>query len=475
MLNRPKITCNILSSINGKIIPDDLNDKKIIFAKKWYEEIMAEEFSSFLCDKEKMEEKFTKGFYPNLESFKDTDIQYEDFITHEDGKNFAIAMDPQGEIGWRECEIDDQRLSYNGKPIIEIVTKKASKEYLAYLRSINVNYLICGEKEIDLKLALNKLYHTYGIKKIFLEASASTNNLFIEDDVIDTIGLMIIPCVLGSNSEPIFNSSEINNFELDYTSSKKDITYIKYYKNTNSTYNAKVGNKELNHIIKIENEIIKNSKKLSLSFQQAIDILKLVPSKINYTKINNDSNIFSYIECEKDLIHPVFLKYLPIISNVNHADYKNILARKLIVVLDKKYNHLNFVQKQYLDRFSDEKFQILTTLEFIQIQLNLLDINNPKTEKQNEFFHVLKENNMTLNDVFIDKIIVSPYINNLLENNLKDYNILTNCFLKVLHRNERYKKIKEQNAPNLLIEFELTMLQDALNNYYELLYELTGL
>ena len=68
---------------------------------------------------------------------------------------------------------------------------------------------------------------------------------------------------------------------------------------------------------------------------------------------------------------------------------------------------VNFVKLQYLDKFSEEKYQILTIVEFIRNRLNTIDINNPSTKKQKEFFEIFKENNMELSDIFIDKIIIS--------------------------------------------------------------------
>ena len=378
MLNRPKISCNMLISLDGKIIHNDLNTKEIEFARDWYEEINCEAFSSFMCDKQKMEENFTKSYYPNLKDFKNTNIEFEDFITYEHGKNFAIAIDPYGELGWKEFEIDDNRLSYNGKPIIEVLTKKAPKEYLAYLRSINLNYIICGDEELDLKLALKKLYHTYGVKKIILEGNSVITSLFMNMNLIDNIELTIIPFVLGDNSESIFTSENITQFELDATYSKKDIVYIKYYNNNNSTYNIKVNNKELNDLLKMESNILKNAKELPVTFDQAMNIFKLTPSKIEYKQAINYDGEFTFIKSEKELVNPIFLNYLPTITNLKEADFKNILARKLIVVLNKEHQQLNFVKPQYLERFSDEKYQVLTILEFLTNQLTALDIDNPK-------------------------------------------------------------------------------------------------
>ena len=113
-------------------------------------------------------------------------------------------------------------------------------------------------------------------------------------------------------------------------------------------------------------------------------------------------------------------------------------------------------------------------MEFIRNRLNTIDINNPSTKKQKEFFEIFKENNMELSDIFIDKIIVSPYINFLIENKKEDSNLLSIAFLKLLLRCERLSKIISENAPNLIIEFETILAQDALNNYYQIIKDYTN-
>lgn len=471
MLNRPKIICHMLMSIDGKVTGDFLSSKEALQGSEYYYELNRESNSSFLCGRVTMEENFTKGFFPNLEDFKNCDVPEGDFITYERGSYFAIALDRYGHLGWKENKIIDDDPGYNDKQIIEVLTKKAPKEYLAYLRSINLSYIICGDDELDLKLALKKLLHSFGINKIYLEGGSITNGVFNRLNLIDELSLVMVPVIANKDSKSLFDSSIIEKYQLEKVETKKDIVCLKYYSLKESTYSVNFCNNDLNTILKQTKNLFKSCDELSISYNKAIEILNPNLKIINYQKLKKSSSAFSYLNCEKELINPVFLNYLPTILNIKEDILKNILSRKLVAILDKITGTINFVKTHYLEKFSDERYYILTIIEFIKNQLKTIDINNPKSIEQQNLFNIFKENKMNLNDIFIDKIIVHPHINEALINKKEDNYLITLSFLKVLLRCERLTKIKEQNAPNLIVEFETTLLQESLNNYYFEIYE----
>lgn len=65
MLNRPKIICHMLMSIDGKVTGNFLNSNEALAGCELYYKINRDSFSSFLCGRKTMEESFTKGYYPN--------------------------------------------------------------------------------------------------------------------------------------------------------------------------------------------------------------------------------------------------------------------------------------------------------------------------------------------------------------------------------------------------------------------------
>ena len=80
MLNRPKIICHMLMSIDGKVTGDFLSSKEALQGSEYYYELNREANSSFLCGRATMEESFTKGYYPNLDNYKNIEGPEGDFI-----------------------------------------------------------------------------------------------------------------------------------------------------------------------------------------------------------------------------------------------------------------------------------------------------------------------------------------------------------------------------------------------------------
>ena len=71
-----------------------------------------------------------------------------------------------------------------------ILTENVSNQYLNTLRTLNISYLFVGKEEIDLRLALEKLYNLFSIKKLLLQGGGITNTYFIKDDLIDELSLV---------------------------------------------------------------------------------------------------------------------------------------------------------------------------------------------------------------------------------------------------------------------------------------------
>ena len=226
MLNRPKIICHMLMSVDGKVTGRFLNNTDLSYANEYYYEINRNSNSSFLCGRVTMEEIFTQGYYPNLEKYKNIFVPKGDYISYEKGVFFAIAIDPSGKLGWRKNKIEDSNPGYNGKTIIEVLTEKAPKEYLAYLRSINISYILCGEEIIDLKLALKKLYHGFGINKILIQGGSKTNSEFINLNLVDELSLVVAPVISEKNTKPLFDSNTFTKFQLESVETKRDIIHL---------------------------------------------------------------------------------------------------------------------------------------------------------------------------------------------------------------------------------------------------------
>lgn len=197
---RPKIICHMMTSVDGKITGD--------FMKTRSEEIVGEEYErlnntfnpqAWLCGRVTTDENFTFYRKPDLE--QNVSIVPEgDFVNVSDATMYYVSADPSGKIGWTS-----NTLKYEDRPeaqIIEILTEKASNAYRAYLRRLNISYIVAGKEHLDCTLAVEKLYEMFGIKTLIVSGGGYINGSFLNEGLIDELSLVITP-VTDSMSDTV--------------------------------------------------------------------------------------------------------------------------------------------------------------------------------------------------------------------------------------------------------------------------------
>lgn len=81
--------------------------------------------------------------------------------------------------------------------IIEVLTRQAKMEYLAYLEERNIPFLFGGTNDLDLRVVLQKLRHDYDIETMVLRGGATLNAAFFSAGLVDEISLVVAPSVNG--------------------------------------------------------------------------------------------------------------------------------------------------------------------------------------------------------------------------------------------------------------------------------------
>ena len=213
----PEITCLMISTVDGKGTGQFLFHKSTNCSlyKYFGLETKLGIQGYIMGTKTYLSDYAPHNYKPDLSKFSNTTIsKTEDFKSKEKGEYYAIAFDIDGEIPWKSNkgyflkEFGRNQISH----ILEVVTEKASKEYLAYLRSIDIPYIIGGKEEIDTAYVLKKLKKEFGIKKILLEGGPTINSSFFNDNFVDKIILFHVPLLGDANDKPVFG--DINMKEL---------------------------------------------------------------------------------------------------------------------------------------------------------------------------------------------------------------------------------------------------------------------
>ncbi|MGF7117147.1 dihydrofolate reductase family protein [Methanobacterium oryzae] len=150
----------------------------------------------------------------------------------EDPRPFLVIPDSKGRIRiWSELF----KMPYL-RDIIVLCSESTPKEYLNFLDERNIDYIITGKEQVDLKAALEKLNTQYGIKSLRVDSGGILNGILLREGLADEIHLLVHPELVGGfKSNSIFQESNISSLEgiikvkLSHIDKlKNDIIWIKY-------------------------------------------------------------------------------------------------------------------------------------------------------------------------------------------------------------------------------------------------------
>ena len=150
----------------------------------------------------------------------------------EDSRPFLVIPDSKGQIRiWNELF----KMPYL-RDIIVLCSKSTPEEYINFLNERNIDYLIAGDKQVDLKDAMKRLNSEYGINSIRVDSGGILNGVLLNDGLADEIHVLIHPELVGSiNKGSIFISKDLNplndtiKLKLAHIDKlKDDIIWIKY-------------------------------------------------------------------------------------------------------------------------------------------------------------------------------------------------------------------------------------------------------
>jgi riboflavin biosynthesis pyrimidine reductase len=104
------------------------------------------------------------------------------------------AVDGRGRVRWTE--------DHENWDILVLVCRSTPSDYLAYLRSRNICYLVAGEQHVDLAQAITAMGAELGIRCVLSTAGGALQGALLRADLIDELHLSIAPALVGGLGTP---------------------------------------------------------------------------------------------------------------------------------------------------------------------------------------------------------------------------------------------------------------------------------
>ena len=98
---------------------------------------------------------------------------------------YAIGVDTHGTLLW-----DDNTTEIFGRPLLMILSERASQEYLDYLKSKHISYITTGRDGIDLVAAMETLRAVFDVERLAVVGGGHINGSLLDQGLIDEVSMM---------------------------------------------------------------------------------------------------------------------------------------------------------------------------------------------------------------------------------------------------------------------------------------------
>jgi riboflavin biosynthesis pyrimidine reductase len=190
-MKQPYVTAHMLSTIDGRI---NVQNSPVPHLAKLFESTAARiKADAWIVGRTTMQEFASKK--PHRLGKPDASIPKTDFIGVHSTRTYAVAIDPSGKCRWDTNMVTTEH-------VIEVLTERVSTAYLKHLRDKQVSYIFAGKRDLDLRLALQKLNALFGVNHARIDGGGFVWGSFLEAGLIDEISHIIVPIADGTMGTP---------------------------------------------------------------------------------------------------------------------------------------------------------------------------------------------------------------------------------------------------------------------------------
>jgi riboflavin biosynthesis pyrimidine reductase len=196
---KPYVICHMVSSVDGRTLirrwrPENAHRRGLF--DQLHDRLGGD---AWLVGRVTGQEYAKVNAYPDC---ADQTYPREPWFARRDAPAYGVVLDADGKIAWGRGDIGDD-------PIVVVLTEQVWDAHLAGLRKDGVSYIFAGERELDLRRALEILNEDLGIKRLVLEGGGVANGAFLRAGLVDELSLAIFPAVDGARGAPcVFDSRD---------------------------------------------------------------------------------------------------------------------------------------------------------------------------------------------------------------------------------------------------------------------------
>lgn len=151
-MNRPYVILTMMASIDGKIEGNFIHDHNEELGD-WFELQKLEDTDAW-GNGSNTHGKYFSDTSVDLSPYAGAASPTEDHVLLKPSP-YIVSFDTKGKVLWNTCSLDFPDGVRN--QVLVVTTRSVRPEYAAYLRKMQIPYILAGDTTIDLSAALDKL------------------------------------------------------------------------------------------------------------------------------------------------------------------------------------------------------------------------------------------------------------------------------------------------------------------------------
>ncbi len=190
-MKRPYTICHMMTSVDGRI--DCAMTSQLPGVQDYYATLEALDIPTTISGRVTAELELAEpGAYQAKDS---TPIGREGFSKKVDARGYEVILDTRGKLLWPDATGME-------KPYLIVTSQQAAREYLQYLDSKSISWIVCGKDKIDLARAGEILAEQFGVTRMGVVGGPAINTAFLNAGLLDEISLLIGAGIDGRGEMP---------------------------------------------------------------------------------------------------------------------------------------------------------------------------------------------------------------------------------------------------------------------------------
>ncbi len=121
-------------------------------------------------------------------------------VCKRDSRALLVVPDSGGRVrNWQGL-----RMAGFWRDVMALVSRSTPQSYLRFLEKRHVPYIVAGQKQVDLRAALQQLRDKHNVKVVRTDSGGTLNGVLLREGLVDEVSVLVYPALVGGSSPRSF-------------------------------------------------------------------------------------------------------------------------------------------------------------------------------------------------------------------------------------------------------------------------------